>query len=267
MNAPLGSTLEDGDCNTTEDVCNSAIVGTSSSDGTFANNRDSEPTDVAAPVNCGNGNVDPGEQCDPPSAEICNDTVDNDADQLVDCSDPDCLTPGFQSCDGNCQLTAPCVPILNDPARLTWDYFKVHGRYIPTTEANPLLEGFIVQITNTDGTIYRGELKPGDLQLVGGTRLKRWAFRDRGARDGNGIRDGLSRVFVKQRMERDGTISYPFKIKAYGDMARAVKKRMTTQVYIGGDVGFLTASWLGEPGRWRLTLKQASAGFVPLSDD
>lgn len=260
LDAPVSSSQQDGNCDTLEDVCNYAVVGTSSSDSDFGDNRDYEPTDVSPAVGCGNGSLDPGEQCDPPSGEVCNNTADDDGDLLVDCADPDCLTPGFQSCDGACQLTPACVPILDDPARLTSRLITVHGRYIPTTDANPALDGFVFLVTNEDGDVYRGRLLPGDMQLVGGKNLLRWVFKDRAARKGAGTRDGIYRVGMKQRREPDGSISYPFKIKAFADMSRANEARMTTQVYVGDDVGHLTATWLGEPGRWKLTREQAEAG-------
>jgi len=216
---------------------------------------------VGAPVTCGDGDLDPGEQCDPPSAEICNNSIDDDADMLIDCSDPDCTTPGFQSCDSNCQLTTACVPILNDPATLSWEQVQIHGRFIPTTETNPLIDGFVFLITNENGEVFRARLFPGDLRHVGGTARHRWSFKDHGARSGKGIRDGISRVRVRQRRERDGTVSYPFRIEAYGDMSRALTSRMTTQVYVGDDVAFLTATWEGKPGRWYLTQKAAAAGL------
>jgi uncharacterized repeat protein (TIGR01451 family) len=261
--APVSSVQQDGDCAGAEDVCNEAVVATSSADFSIVDNDDSEPTDVSAGAGCGNGGLDAGEQCDPPSSEVCNNTIDDDADLLIDCVDPDCLAPGFQSCDGNCQLTTPCVPILNDPARLRSDYVKVHGKFIPTTGVNPLLDGFTFLVANDEGEVFRAELFEGDLELVDGRQLLRWAFKDHDAKHGGGRRGGIAQVRVKQRRERDGQISYPFKIKAYGDMSKAIKARMTTQVYIDDDVAFLTATWLGKPGRWWLTQKQASAGLDP----
>jgi hypothetical protein len=179
---------------------------------------------------------------------------------LTDCADPNCTTPGFQSCDAGCQLTVPCVPILNDPAILTYEYLSVHGRYIPTTPANPFLDGFVLRVSNGDGEVYRATLQPGDLQQQGGKRL-RWGFIDHGARTAQATRGGIYRVRVKQRREPDGSFSYPFRLRAYGDMSKALTARMSTQVYIGNDVGYLTATWGGSPGRWRLTMKMANAGL------
>jgi len=42
---------------------------------------------------CGNCTLDPGEQCDPPNPEICNNLVDDDGDGKLNCDDTDC-TPG-----------------------------------------------------------------------------------------------------------------------------------------------------------------------------
>jgi len=212
---------------------------------------------------CGNGTVDAGEQCDAPGSEICNNGIDDDGDLMVDCSDPDCEAPGYQSCDANCQLAPPCVPILRDPTTLTWDRFKMHGYFVPTTAVNPLVDGFVVLISNEDGEVFRGELFAGDLKERGnGENRKYWKFKDRGARSGEGIRGGISRVWVKQRLDENGEKAFPFRIDVYGDMSRATRARMTVQVYLRDDVGFLTATWQGEPGRWYLTRRQAEAGLV-----
>ena len=38
------------------------------------------------------------------------------------------------------------------------------------------------------------------------------------------------------------------------------RARMTTQIYLGGDVGHLTAEWRGKRGHWSLSKKDADAG-------
>jgi uncharacterized repeat protein (TIGR01451 family) len=262
MNAPISSNVQDGDCDDLGDVCNTAVAGTSSSDATFDNNVDGEPTDVAPPVLCGNGVVNPGEQCDPPSAENCNNMMDDDGDLLIDCADPNCLLPGFQSCDSNCQLTPACMPILDDPARIRANSISIHGRYIPTTPVDPAVDGFVFLLTNEDGEIGRWVMLPGDMTLKGspGPGLKRWQFKDPTARRGGGTRNGIFFMEVKERPERDGTTSYPFRVRVFGDMSGALKPKMTTQVYIGTDVGHLTAEWRGKPGNWSLSKKDADAG-------
>ncbi len=258
--APTSSGDQDGDCLGTEDVCNEAAVSTTSSDAVIDDNSDSEPTDVLVPVLCGNGALDQGEQCDPPSGEICNNGIDDDGDMAIDCADTECLIPGYQSCDAACQLTTACVPILDDPALITGERIRVHGKYIPTTTVDPVADGFMFLLTNENGVIYRGRLLPGDIKLVSSGRRPRWGFKDLAAKKGTGSRDGIFKFQLRVHREPDGSTSYPFFVRVYGDMSFATEKRMTTQVYIGDDVGHLTAEWLGQQGRWFLTHKQAEGG-------
>jgi hypothetical protein len=105
---------------------------------------------------CGNGVLDPGEQCDPPElqpAENCGNQIDDDGDGLVDCRDAedcpafckrdrtdpddaitdvpctnhrtcrlqfgrlaDCFSVG--TCDSQCQIANRCERIDRDPARI-----------------------------------------------------------------------------------------------------------------------------------------------------
>ena len=44
-------------------------------------------------ASCGNCALDPGEQCDPPNREICDNAIDDDGDGRLNCADTDC-TPG-----------------------------------------------------------------------------------------------------------------------------------------------------------------------------
>ena len=62
---------------------------------------------------------------------------------------------------------------------------------------------------------------------------------------------------IHQRHEKTGETSYVYTITAYGDMSAALVPTMVTQIYIGDDVAYLEADWLGKPGAWYLTLKQA----------
>lgn len=70
---------------------------------------------------CGNSVIDPGEECDPPNGEICNNLDDDDGDMLVDCADPDCEPLSQESCGADCMLVEPCQPIEKDPARIRFD--------------------------------------------------------------------------------------------------------------------------------------------------
>ncbi len=262
VDAPISNTQTDGDCAGLEDVCNSVAVASDASEVDISDNFDSEPTDVNPNVNCGDGIIDLGETCEPPAAEICNNGQDDDGDLLIDCADPDCAIPGFQSCDANCLLAPACLPILNDPAYIRTyseeeraagrrDAVSIHGRFIPETPADPATEGFEFLLTNANGEIYRARLLPGDFRAKVKATKSQWKFTDKTAKRGPGIRDGFFKVQVKRDI-RGGFQNFTFKIKAYGDMSRAVLRSMTTLVYIGNDVAFLTAEWSGQPGRWKL---------------
>ncbi len=254
-NSPIASGLQDGDCYNAEDLCNTVTVSARTSDPSLDNNHDSEPTDASTNPTCGDGIINGADQCDPPSAETCTNGVDDNGDNLIDCADPLCAYPAT-SCDGNCQLTTACLPILDDPAKLTWNYVKIHGRFVPGTPVDPENEGFTFMLSNANGLIYRAELFAADLRFAGGKSTKRWKFRDKFAKRGMGSRKGLSTISMKTRNEPDGSVSYPFKVKAYGDMSNATVALMTTQISVGDDVSFVTAEWKGKPGHWRLYKSQ-----------
>jgi hypothetical protein len=218
---------------------------------------------------CGNAVIDPGEDCDPPSPEICNNGIDDDGDLLVDGADPECVVPGFQSCNAGCLLTPALVPILDDPAKINVypleaesgtpvrkDFLKIHGRFIPTTVADPLTEGITFMLSNANGEIYQGSLLPGDMEAKIGNTSSRYRFKDKGARalGGRPLRDGIFQFTMRRKLV-NGYVNYAFKIKVFGNMQRATLRRMTTQVYLGDDVAYLTADWSGPPGRWTLRRK------------
>jgi len=94
--------------------------------------------------------------------------------------------------------------------------------------------------------------------MVEGSRggLKRWVHKDRDVRK-DPTPYGIYKLGIHQRIEDDGSISYPFTIITYGDLTVATEATMTSQIYIGDDTAFLTAEWLGRPGAWYLTLNQA----------
>ncbi len=260
--ADLAGSLSGGDCLGTEDICNSAFVSSSSSDGNPGDNSDSEPTDVSAALFCDDGIIDPGEECEPVSAEICNNGFDDDGDFAIDCADTDCTPEGFQSCDTSCLLTPACIPILNDPATLTsYDAearargkkgrVKIHGRFVPVTPVDPITEGFTFTLSNALGTIYTARLEPFDMEARNPSKMR---FKDRNAKKARALRGGIGKLSIKRRRD-GGYLGYSFKIKAYGNMSRATLARMSTQVRIGDDVAYLTADWSGHDGKWKLYQK------------
>ena len=222
-------------------------------------------------TSCGNGVVEEacGEECDPGNNEICDNFIDDDGDGLTDCADEDC-EQGVATCDADCILRNSCVVISRDPAVISFPVteartfdaasdqpgkFTFHGRMAPKSELNPLVDGFSVTLTNLEGEIYRADVKPADIESRG---LKRFFYkapdRDRIRREG-----GIARFSAVLRTD-GGEISYGIRVQAYGDFSRATLPQMTTQAYFGDDVGFVTATWSGEVGRWKLAPKDYDDG-------
>jgi len=265
-----GETCDDGnatdgdgcDSNCTLTACGNGIVtaGETCDDGNLVNGDGCNANCVAN--GCGDGVVGPGEECDPPDAEICNNGIDDDGDNQIDCADPDCaqrITPG---CNATCRSTPSCTPILKDPAIIVaraplasgrHDFVRIHGRFDAYTAIDPTADGFVFALSNESGEIFRARLLPGDLQLRG---TRRWRFIDKTAKTGPGIRDGFFKVKV-DRTGRGPLYNWVFSFSAYGDLSGATVPTMTTQTYLGDDVAVLKATWSGSPGNWRLTLKDA----------
>lgn len=225
-----------------------------------------EPADICLNVPngalCGNGVIDPGcgEQCDPPSAEVCNNGEDDDGDGLVDCEDPNCFEVLVSTCDDNCQFVPPCRQLQRDPALISFGSsedrsvdrpgrFYLHARLFPATSIDPATEGFVITLRNANGEIYSAEVKPIDLRTNGKRLVFKAENRDEVLAEG-----GILRLSIIRRVF-DGEVAYGFRVQATGDFSRATLARMTTQVYFGDDVGYLTATWSGEPGRWTLRPK------------
>jgi hypothetical protein len=239
---------------------------------------------------CGDGVTDSGEDCDaPPASELCSDRTDNDGDNDIDCEDDDCDTTcidgmgmpfdppgvpkctkhsecravdpdaycaGVPNCDANCGFVLACEPAGPDPSTISFnddgpDYYGMHILFTPRSETFPVTEGLSLLITNANGIVYQATLGPGDLEPRGSGN-KRFSFRDRGAREGNGIRDGLYKVGIRYKT-RDGVAVVTFKIQAYADLSAATLAHMTTQISIGNDGTFVSADWRSTGSGWRLT--------------
>jgi hypothetical protein len=73
--------------------------------------------DVSCVGSCGNGQVDPGEQCDPPAAHLCSATCQN----IVECGNgrvdtgEQCDPPASFVCSATCQNIPPCGNGRLDP--------------------------------------------------------------------------------------------------------------------------------------------------------
>jgi hypothetical protein len=213
---------------------------------------------------CGDGIADPGcnETCEPtPGVQLCDSQFDEDLDGLIACADPDCcenlVTP---SCGADCQVANYCKPILNDPSvvkvRVTQpDFYKIHGRVnVNPATWNPLETGFAIVLSNSSGVIYRSTLAGSDFRVKG---VHRYIWRDRSAKNGLGLRNGLETVRMKVSKDVDtgGLFFAHLKVKAYGDFSAAIEPEMTTQVFGVEDTAILTATWEQRRGGWVLRAK------------
>ena len=268
INAPIGSTIQHGNCTGAEDICNTVSVSTSTNDPNPTNDDEDEPTDVVDPAGpipsatCGDGVVEGLEQCDPPNSEDCGNGFDDDGDGRVDCDDPDCPSgpTAPTTCSLTCQEVPACQPLLDDPQFIKFGrngkpgQLKIHARFIPQGDVDLTVDPLTFIIMNEFGVIYRATLYPEDLQKH--STDTRWRFKDRGAKKGLGIRSGWSQLLLSQKAVDGVDNNFVFKIKAYGDFSRATVPTMTTQFIIGNNVGTLTADWKGKYGsKWKLTLR------------
>jgi hypothetical protein len=221
---------------------------------------------------CGNGVLDPGELCDPPSppsahaGEDCSNRIDDNGNGLVDCGDPACSGESAAPfCSGTCQ-PGSCLPIKRDPVLLQFgepnDFFSIHGRVdAEEMSFDPTQVNFEIMIANRFGTVLSAICDGSQLQPSG--RL-RWFTKDKSARFAEG--GGMYRCSLRfRRVLREP--SYTFKIRYYGDFSAANPnapgnpgvdelQEMQTLVYgVGqGNVGFLRANWKPTGKGWQLRL-------------
>jgi hypothetical protein len=211
---------------------------------------------------CGDGIVEGSEECDPPDAEICDNGIDDNNNNLIDCVDPICNSEEARLmgvCTPECkEVLSLCSPIRNDPARIRFgndgdpDKFWLHGRIeMPKDAMNPVEQRFGIMIENAQGVVFAAFLEEGDVQPSRASPGKRFFFVDKTAKRSAGIRGGIYRFSVLMRKIK-GTEYAAVRIRAYGDFSRATLPRMTTQIYGLKEVGFLTADWTEKKRGWIL---------------
>jgi hypothetical protein len=135
------------------------------------------------------------------------------------------------------------------------DRFDFHGRVKLDPPSlggpvDPVAAGFGIELQNELGTIYKATLLPGDLVSIPNHYYR---FRDRSARDGNGIRSGLYRVTTRFRKYRDGWY-YTVYVLAFADLSAATHPLMTVIFSQVDGTAALSADWLPTRSGWRLPL-------------
>jgi hypothetical protein len=219
---------------------------------------------------CGNGIVEPGEECENPISEDCGNMIDDNDDGLIDCHDPLCVDTGEPTCNQDCELVGPCRLIKRDPAIIKFkpgkpDLFRIHGRVDAVRgDFDPFVEGMTMSIFNNNGLIHSGWVLPGEFSARGGRRdgmPKRYRFRDRTAKTlGDATaNNGVFRMSTRFRTIC-GTPSYTVKATMYADLSAATEALMTVQIYGVADVGAITAEWKKRNNGWILRLADAPDG-------
>jgi hypothetical protein len=213
---------------------------------------------------CGDGHIDDGEECDPPTTagtfEDCNNLIDDDGDGKIDCRDNDCA-PGQRDelCDEGCTYDRVCEKFIKDPGLIkygwrtgTHDRLVLHGRFLLQNDRLiPMRGGFTFEMSNEDGVFYRIFL--GETEFKVNRRGTAFVFLDKSSRHlgDSSPSDGVYKVVLKQR-SYSGVPYVSFRIVAYGDFGGATHAEMTTQLAAGGSTGGLTAEWSARYGAWTL---------------
>ncbi len=244
--------------------------------------------------NCGDGILDPddGEECDPPLVppdEICDDDIDNDADGLVDCEDPDCPSfcqyagmpdpnAGFDpnqpctnhrdcriqfgasalcvsqgTCGFNCRLANMCSRVDRDPAKI--HFAKKEGQLDFLT-----VHGRFAVQREAD-PVFHGlqfSLSNEHGTIYSGTLLpgqmfpkgKNYHYKDKAAK----LTGGILLAKVKYKFLK-GQLNMNFRVKAYGDFSSATVSQMTFRVSVDNQGGYLRGDWTGSKNGWKLFFK------------
>jgi len=102
-----------------------------------------------------------------------------------------------------------------------------------------------------DHPVAQYTLARGDLRYKG---VQRYIWKDRSARNGLGLRNGLELVRMKVTKDIDtgGLFFAHIKVKAYGDFSAAIEPEMTTQFFGVEDTAILTATWTQRRSGWIL---------------
>ncbi len=213
---------------------------------------------------CGDGTINQaGETCDGADDTACPGTCQADCTCPVGpfCGDGEVNQTG-EECDGAdadlcqnrlCLADCTCVPpIFNDPAKIRFrrghqllDRFDGHGQLVTSHDPAKIASGLTVRLTNPSGVLYEGELVSGDCRVK--NKGRRCRFRDKGARKGEGIRDGLG--VLKLRSVR---IGYTFRFSAFADLSAATDPDMTISFQLGDELFATRGLWKQKKNGWNL---------------
>jgi len=211
-----------------------------------------KPIRVHAQAACGNGIVEAGETCDPPSSTPLTPPGNTNLCRL-DCTYcGDGIVNGPETCDTggvpNRACNSNCTGRLaKDPGSIAFniggtgvDRLQVNGRIIPPAPIDPSTMVIGVNLSNANGLIYSNELPVGAMTPVG----RKFTFRNRAAKTepAGGFTD------FQFSPHKGG---YRIKLVAYGDLSAATLADMTVEVFFGGGQYTNTATWKPTRRGWR----------------
>lgn len=126
------------------------------------------------------------------------------------------------------------------------DFFSTEGYFDLGAGFDPLTSDITVLLSDSSGVIYNASLYPGDLTASG----RKYSWKDKVAKTGPGpgLRNGLYKVEIKEAKTGDWRI----KVRAYGDLARAVDGEMAITVIIDDQVFQRVDTWNPLKKGWQL---------------
>jgi hypothetical protein len=135
------------------------------------------------------------------------------------------------------------------PSRVRWrrvgsDYLYVQFGLVLPPAFDPTTSEYLVEVESDGAPVYAGTLLAGDIAKRG----HRWNFRDRGARTGSGVRDGIAWASVS--LNKDDI--WRWQLKAFGDVSAAVSPEIRIRLTVDGVVMYDRLD----------TWQQRSHGFV-----
>ena len=239
-----GEECDDGNSSNNDDCLNTCKLATCG-DG-FLHNEGMPPFEA-----CDDGNLVNGDGCSSTCQpdEICNDLIDNDGNGLIDCNDP--------TCEQTCQS------FFKDPAFIKLrsshpDKLYVAGGVIPKATHDFAHEEVSFLLTNANGVVYEAVLQPGDLVAKAGVNRNRvFAFLDKTAKNGAGLRNGIYKVKV---FKKPNDCIEHVKLFAFNDLNAAILPTMTYQVRIGSEIFFTKGIWIPTNTGWKYNLTPAPPG-------
>lgn len=221
---------------------------------------------LARGATCGNGVLEPGEECDA-GAAACT-YVAATPEASIDCRNALCTAKATGTdfvCTDQCVLTPACRPLLDDPARIVFradpklDMVKVVARAVPLTDMDPVADTVIFSSSNINGPIYSEVITPG--KFIPNTKFTAWKYVLK--------RTGSPMIYVfrinKRLNKLTGNTEFILKVTAEGDLSSADPlftgqtvedlQTMTIQIAVGDDVFYNTSTWERKSNGWYLADK------------